>query len=48
MALEAFLRQNKKERETIKFPASKDFVDENGKPIDWTVRPLTSREAENI
>ena len=48
MALEAFLRQNKKERETIKFPASKDFVDENGKPIDWTIRPLTSREAENI
>ena len=48
MALEAFLRQNKKERETIKFPASKAFVDENGKPIDWTIRPLTSREAENI
>ena len=48
MALEAFLRQNKKERETIKFPASKAFVDEDGKPLEWTIRPLTSKEAENI
>lgn len=48
MALEAFLRQNKKERETIKFPASTAFVDEDGKPLEWTIRPLTSKEAENI
>ena len=48
MALEAFLRQNKKERETIKFPASKAFVDEKGNPMEWTIKPLTSKEAENI
>lgn len=47
-ALAAFLKQNKKVSENIKFAASKNFVDENGNPIEWTLRPMTSKAAENI
>lgn len=48
MALAAFLKQNRKEVETVKFVASDRFVDENGKPIEWEIKPLKSKEAENI
>ena len=48
MALAAFLKQNKKEVENIKFAASQNFVDEKGKPIEWTMRAMTSKDAERI
>lgn len=46
--LSAFLKQNKKERANEKFVASKDFKDENGKPIEWEIRPLKSKEMDSI
>lgn len=46
--LNAFLKQNKKEKTTVKFAASKAFTDENGNPIEWEIRPLKSREADTI
>jgi len=46
--LKAFLKQNKKEKENIKYVASQDFKDENGKPIEWEIRPLKSKEMDNI
>lgn len=48
MALVAFLKQNKKTTDTVKFVASKAFVDENGKPVEWEIKPLKSREADKI
>lgn len=48
MALVAFLKQNKKTTDTVKFAASKAFVDENGKPVEWEIKPLKSREADEI
>ena len=48
MALAAFLKQNKKENENIKFVASQRFLDENENPIEWILRPMTSRAAESI
>ena len=48
MALVAFLKQNKREVENIKFPASTSFVDEDGKVLEWTLKPLKAKEAENI
>lgn len=48
MALEAFLKQNKKEQKTTLYPASESFVDENGRPMMWKLRPLGTLEAENI
>lgn len=46
--LNAFFKKNKKERTTIKYAASKDFVDEKGNVIEWEIRPLKSKEADKI
>lgn len=48
MALEAFLRQNKRETKNVKVAASTAFVDAKGNAIEWEVRPLKTNEAENI
>lgn len=48
MALEAFLKQNKKETKEIEVVASKSFTDKNGEPLKWKIRPLKSREADAI
>ncbi len=45
---EAFLKQNKKQEETVKYAASKAFVDNSGKPLEWEIRPLKSKEAAAI
>lgn len=46
--LKAFLKQNKKTTGTIKVVASESFIGEDGKPMEWEVRPLKSREADEI
>lgn len=46
--LNAFLKENKKEAEHIMFPASKNFLDEKGNPLEWEIKPLKSKEAEEI
>lgn len=43
----AFLSQNKIKQDNIKYVVSKNFV-ENGKPIEWELRPLTAGEDEEI
>lgn len=48
MALDAFLKGNKKTKGSIKFAASKEFLDEEGKAMEWEIRPLKSREADLI
>lgn len=45
---EAFLKQNKKQDETVKFAASRSFLDADGNPLEWELRPLKSKEAANI
>ena len=45
---EAFLKQNKKQEGTVKIAASKSFVDDGGKIMEWEVRPLKSKEAAAI
>lgn len=47
--LSAFLKQNKKnETESVKFVASKNFVDAKGNPIEWEIKALSSKKAEEI
>lgn len=46
--LSVFLKKNKQERKNAFFPATKNFVDKNGDPIMWEVRPLTTSENERI
>ena len=46
--LSLFLKKNKATRENVKYAASKGFLDENGKPVEWEIRPVTSRENEAL
>lgn len=47
-SLEGFLKQNKLVDDKVKYVASKSFVDENGKPIEWIIKPLKSRDGAKI
>jgi len=42
------MAQNAIQPEEIEFVASKRFVDENGKPIPWKIRCITSTEDEAL
>lgn len=46
--LSAFLAQNALKVENVKYVVSKRFVDENGEPIPWEIRCITSTEDEAI
>lgn len=46
--LSAFLAQNALKVENVKYVVSKRFVDENGEPIPWEIRCITSTEDETI
>lgn len=46
--LSAFLKENKIKREAYEYVASKDFVDSEGNPIPWKIRPLTNEELDNL
>lgn len=46
MSLEAFMIEEKDE--VIEYVASKKFKDGEGKPIPWKLRPLTSKENDEI
>ena len=45
---EAFLNQNKKKQKNVKVVASKAFVGNEGKPLEWEIRQLKSKEADYI
>lgn len=44
----AFLAQNAIPVENMKYAASKRFVDDKGKPMEWELRALTSEEDAEI
>lgn len=46
--LSAFLKQNALKNENVKFVASKRFVDDSGKPIEWEICGITSEDDEAI
>lgn len=47
--MNAFLKQNKKnEKENVFFAASKSFVDENGEPIKWEIKAISSKKAQEL
>ncbi len=43
-----FMKQNKKAKENTTFPATKSLVDEKGNPLEWIIKPLTTKENDNI
>lgn len=46
--LSSFLKKNKKQRENVKYVATKSLCDEMGNPLEWTIKPLTTDECEDI
>lgn len=44
----AFMRQNAIAVENEKYVASKRFSDENGKPMEWEIKAITSKENEAL
>lgn len=46
--LSVFMKKNKKVRENTFYPATKSILDEKGNPVLWEIRPLTTREDEEI
>ena len=48
MSLKAFLAENALKSETVKFAASKRFIGEDGKPMEWELQAITSQEDEEI
>lgn len=43
-----FMKQNKLTKENTTYAATKSLVDENGEPLLWTIKPLSTKENENI
>ena len=43
-----FMKSNKIQKENTTYPATKSLVDAEGKPLLWTIRPLTTKENESI
>jgi hypothetical protein len=43
-----FMKQNKIAKENTTFAATKSLVDENGEALLWTIKPLTTRENDDI
>ncbi len=46
--LTRFLKQNRKTKENTTYDGVSAFTDENGVPMKWSVKPLSTREHENI
>ena len=46
--LTAFLAQNAKQVENVRLVVSDRFTDEDGKPLEWEVRCISSREDETL
>jgi hypothetical protein len=42
------MKKNKIAKENTTFPATKSLVDEKGEPLLWTIKPLTTRENDDI
>lgn len=43
-----FMKTNKVLKENTTFVATKSLVDEEGKPLPWIIKPLSTRENESI
>ncbi|MBQ6163694.1 MAG: hypothetical protein IK118_05310 [Clostridia bacterium] len=45
---ERFMKSNKQPRLNVFYTATRSLLDENGEPLEWEIKPLTTREAEAI
>lgn len=43
-----FMKKNKVEKKNTTYAATKSLVDEDGNPLLWTIKPLSTRDNDNI
>lgn len=43
-----FMKKNKIQRENTTYAATKSLTDENGKPLEWVIKPLSTKDNESI
>ena len=43
-----FMKKNKIVKENTTYAATKSLVDEKGNPLEWTIKPLTTKENDDI
>lgn len=46
--LSLFLKKNKKVKENVKFAATKSLCDDKGNALEWEIKPLTTKESDDI
>ena len=46
--LTRFLKKNKKIKENTTFPVTRSLADEEGKPLLWTIRPVSTSENDAL
>lgn len=46
--LNLFMKKNKKLRKNEKYAATKDLVNEKGEPLEWEIRPMTTKENDKL
>ena len=46
--LSLFLKKNKKVRTNTFYAATKSLCDEKGRPVEWEIKALTTKESEDI
>lgn len=43
-----FMKANKIQKQNVMHPVTKSLVDENGEPLLWEIKPLTTKENEHL
>ena len=43
-----FMKQNKIKKDNTTFVATKSLVDEDGNPLEWTLKPLTTKDNDSL
>lgn len=46
--LSLFMKKNKEVRENAKFPATRSLKDDKGNPLEWEIKPLTTKQNERM
>lgn len=46
--LKSFYKENQRKQTHVKYAASDAFLDENGKPVEWEIKAITSKAADAI
>ncbi len=46
--LALFMKGNKKQKTNTKYAATKSLTDKDGKPLEWELKPVTTKEDEAI